>query len=119
MLPTHLAPSAPVPTGRYLSFGEREEIAIELAKGTATRAIAPKLAHSPNTRSHAKCAATPPRAVATSTIAQLQRNGVLTARRDDLAWASWPVTPIYAPMSSGVSRVRSRTSMVPALRVPR
>lgn len=33
MPPTHLAPSAPVPAGRYLSFGEREEIAIELAKG--------------------------------------------------------------------------------------
>jgi hypothetical protein len=49
MPPTHLAPSAPVPAGRYLSFGEREEIAIELAKGTAIRAIARKLARSPST----------------------------------------------------------------------
>jgi IS30 family transposase len=49
MPPTHLAPSAPVPTGRYLTFSEREEIAIELAKGTAGRAIARKLGRSPST----------------------------------------------------------------------
>lgn len=49
MPPTHLAPSAPVPTGRYLTFSEREEIAIELAKGTASRAIARKLGRSPST----------------------------------------------------------------------
>lgn len=49
MPPTHLAPSAPVPTGRYLTLSEREEIAIELAKGTASRAIARKLGRSPST----------------------------------------------------------------------
>ena len=49
MPPTHLSPSAPAPTGRYLSFGEREEIAIELAKGTAIRAVARKLGRSPST----------------------------------------------------------------------
>jgi IS30 family transposase len=49
MPPTHLAPSAPAPTGRYLSFGEREEIAIELAKGTAIRTVARKLGRSPST----------------------------------------------------------------------
>lgn len=38
MPPTHLAPSAPAPTGRCLSFGEREEIAIELASNSALRA---------------------------------------------------------------------------------
>lgn len=49
MPPTHLARSAPPLTGRFLSFSEREEIAIELAKGTAIRAIAFKLGRSPST----------------------------------------------------------------------
>jgi IS30 family transposase len=38
-----------VPTKRFLSFSEREEIAIELAKGTTIRAIAHKLGRSPST----------------------------------------------------------------------
>jgi IS30 family transposase len=49
MPPTHLAPSAKPPSKRYLSFHEREEIAIELAKGISIRAIAHKLARSPST----------------------------------------------------------------------
>lgn len=49
MPPTHLAPSASVPTGRFLSFSEHEEIAIELARGAAIRAIARKLGRSPST----------------------------------------------------------------------
>jgi hypothetical protein len=49
MPPTHLAPSTKPPSKRYLSFHEREEIAIELAKGISIRAIAHKLARSPST----------------------------------------------------------------------
>jgi IS30 family transposase len=49
MPPTHLAPSAPAITGRFLTFREREEIAIELARGTGIRAIARKLERSPST----------------------------------------------------------------------
>lgn len=49
MPPTHLAPSAPVPRHRSLSFGEREEIALECARGTGVRAIARKLGRSPST----------------------------------------------------------------------
>ena len=49
MPPTHLTPSAKPPSGRYLSFHEREEIAIELAKGTGIRALARKLGRSPAT----------------------------------------------------------------------
>lgn len=49
MPPTHLAPSAKLPSRRYLSFREREEIAIELAKGTGIRDIGRKLARSPST----------------------------------------------------------------------
>lgn len=49
MPPTHLAPSAPVPKHRSLSFVEREEIALECARGTGVRAIARKLGRSPST----------------------------------------------------------------------
>jgi IS30 family transposase len=49
MPPTHLAVSANLPSGRYLTFREREDIAIELAKGLGIRAIARKLGRSPST----------------------------------------------------------------------
>lgn len=49
MPPTHLAPSAKSTSGRYLSFPEREDIAIERAKGTGIRAIARKLGRAPST----------------------------------------------------------------------
>ncbi|MBO4169702.1 helix-turn-helix domain-containing protein [Luteovulum azotoformans] len=49
MPPTHLAPSAPRPLGRSLSFAEREEIALECARKTGVRAIARKLGRSPST----------------------------------------------------------------------
>lgn len=49
MPPTHLAPSAPMPKNRSLSFAEREEIALECARGTGVRAIARKLGRSPST----------------------------------------------------------------------
>jgi IS30 family transposase len=49
MPPTHLAPSAPVPKHRSLSFLEREEIALECARGNGVRAIARKLGRSAST----------------------------------------------------------------------
>lgn len=49
MPPTHLTPSAPMPKSLSLSFQEREEIAIECARGTGVRAIARKLGRSPST----------------------------------------------------------------------
>jgi hypothetical protein len=49
MPPTHLAPSAGPVIGRYLTFPEREDIAIELAKGSGIRSIALKLGGSPST----------------------------------------------------------------------
>ncbi len=49
MPPTHLAPSAKPKIGRYLTFSEREDIAIELAKGSGIRSIAHKLGRSPST----------------------------------------------------------------------
>jgi len=49
MPPTHLAPSAPALSGRFLSFQEREEIALELARGSGIRAIARKLGRAAST----------------------------------------------------------------------
>ena len=49
MPPTHLASDAPQLTARFLSFCEREEIAILLAQGATLREIARKLERSPST----------------------------------------------------------------------
>ncbi|WP_278393054.1 IS30 family transposase [Sphingobium yanoikuyae] len=49
MPPKHLAPSAPASSERFLTFREREEIAIALATGSAIRAIARNLGRSPST----------------------------------------------------------------------
>ena len=49
MPPTHVSPSAKPTIGRYLTFPEREDIAIEVAKGTGINAIAGKLGRSPST----------------------------------------------------------------------
>lgn len=49
MPPTHLAPSAPLLMSRNLSFADREEIALECARGTGVRAIARKLGRAPST----------------------------------------------------------------------
>ena len=49
MPPTHVSPSAKPIIGRYLTLPEREEIAIEVAKGTGINAIARKLGRSLNT----------------------------------------------------------------------
>lgn len=49
MPPTHLSPSATAPTRRSLTFSEREEIALECARGTGIRTIARKLSRSPST----------------------------------------------------------------------
>lgn len=49
MPPTHLAPLAPSLKSRTLTFVEREEIALESARGTGVRAITRKLGRSPRT----------------------------------------------------------------------
>lgn len=49
MPPTHLSPSATALTRRSLTFSEREEIALECARGTGVRTIARKLSRSPST----------------------------------------------------------------------
>src|SRR5664279_1546612 len=49
MPPSNLAPSAPEPTGRYLSFFEREQIALARARGEGVREIARQLGRSAST----------------------------------------------------------------------
>lgn len=49
MPPTHLSSSAAPLTSRSLTFREREDIALECARGTGVRAIARKLGRSPST----------------------------------------------------------------------
>lgn len=75
MPPTHLAPSAISLTSRKLTFSEREEIALECARGSGIRAIARKLSRSSGTVSWEirRNSATPG---ATSTIARSRRSGM-------------------------------------------
>ena len=49
MPPSHLAPSAKPPSGRYLSFVEREEIALLRVQGHGVREIARRLGRAPST----------------------------------------------------------------------
>ena len=49
MPPTHLAPSAPPLSGRYLSFAEREQLALLRAQGHGVRACARQLGRTPST----------------------------------------------------------------------
>lgn len=49
MPPTHLAPSSAPPSGRYLSFTEREEIALLQAQGHGVREVARRIGRAPST----------------------------------------------------------------------
>jgi IS30 family transposase len=51
MPPSHLSPSSKPPSGRYLSFSEREEIALLRAQGHGVREIARRLGRAPSTLS--------------------------------------------------------------------
>jgi hypothetical protein len=65
-----LAPSA----GRYLTFTEREEIALLRAQDVGVREIARRLGRAPSTISR-ECGATPPRGVGGWTIEPGSRSG--------------------------------------------
>jgi len=49
MAPSHLSPSAKPPSGRYLSFAEREEIALWRAQGSGVREAARRLGRAAST----------------------------------------------------------------------
>jgi hypothetical protein len=70
MPPTHLAPSAPRPQGRNLSFAEREEIALECAQDRCVRPA----------RSPARSGATPPPVAGISITVPSPRSGMRTVQ---------------------------------------
>lgn len=49
MPPSHLRPATPVPSARYLSLPEREELALHRAQGLGVREIARRLRRAPST----------------------------------------------------------------------
>lgn len=91
MPPTHLAPSAPPLSGRYLSFAEREALALLRAQGHSVRACARHLKQAPSTisRELRRNAAT--------------REGVLDYRATT---AQWPRGSRSAAIEAGGARRR-------------
>ena len=88
MPPTHLALSAKPTVGHYLTFAEREDIAIEVAKGTEFELLRAS-SNDRRARFRANCGATPLRVAAISTIAPAPRNGMPTGQHGGQSRASW------------------------------
>ena len=81
MPPSTLAPSLKPLSGRYLSFAEREEIAIQHAHGVGVRQIARHMGGR-DRQSRESFGATLPRAAASWIIGPLRRNGMLNGPLD-------------------------------------
>ena len=79
------------PTGRYLSFSEREEIALLKAQGQGVREIARQVKRDPG-RSRGRCGATPRPAAASPTTGRVSRNGRRRPRRGVPSRRSWRAT---------------------------
>src|SRR5450755_2915790 len=75
-------------SGRYLSFAEREEIALLRAIGCGVREVARRLGRSPSTISRALL--TLPRVAAVWTIEPRRRSGMQTVGADVRSGRSWP-----------------------------
>ena len=88
MPPSHLAPSARPPSGRYLSFTEREEIALLRVKGHGVREIGRRLARSASTISR-ELRRMRPHAVAALNIVQRRHNGMRIAPPGGQSRPSW------------------------------
>ena len=115
MSPTHLAPSVPALTGRFLTFHEREEVAIELARGTGFARL-----HASSdvrrARFRAMCGATLRPVVAIWITGPVRRNGMRIAQQRDLDPASWRPILHCAPMWRNAFPARSQMHEVSALR---
>ena len=89
MPPSHLSQSAKPLSGRYLSFEEREEIALLRAQGRGIRHTACRLEREHRRRSPARCGATRrPEAVAWTTE-QRRRSGMLIDPPKGRSQPSW------------------------------
>ena len=90
MPPSQLAPSAPPPTGRYLSLiDRREQIALLRAQRQGVREIARHLARSARQRSRANFDATPRLAAVDSNIARSRHSGMPIAPHDVPSLPNW------------------------------
>jgi Helix-turn-helix domain len=74
MPPAMFGPSAKPQSGRYLSFAEREEIALLRAQGCTVQEVGRRIGRAAS-RSRGNCGVTPPLVVAVWSIARRQRNG--------------------------------------------
>ena len=83
-------------SGRYLSFGEREEIALFRAQGLGVREIARRLAGA-RRRSRGNCAATRRRELGASSTRRRSRSGTPSVVPGDRRSSSWWGTSGYAP----------------------
>jgi hypothetical protein len=88
MPPLHFSQSSKPLSGRYLSFAEREEIAILRVQGHGVCAIARKLGRAPR-RSRASCAGMPRHVAGHWNIGPPPRNGMLIVRRAVPNRPSW------------------------------
>ena len=92
-------------SGRYLSFQEREEIAMLKSQGVGVREIARRLGRS-RRRSRGSCAATRRLVAGSSTIARRSRNGRQSWSRAARRQRSSPPTSGFASMCRSGSRAR-------------
>ena len=97
MPPTHLSQSSKPPSGRYLSFTEREEIAICVLEDAAC-ARSPVNSSELHPRSRGNCAVTPPRVVAVWNIGPPLHNGTPTDQRAVPNRQSWRSTRLCSTM---------------------
>ena len=81
MPPSHLSPSSPVATGRYLSLAEREEIALLRVQGSGVREIARQVERAASTTRESSDA-THRLGAGVSSIGRPLRNGMPIGRHD-------------------------------------
>ena len=98
MPPSHLAPSALPPTGRYLSVTEREQIALSRARGEGVREIARQLKRAASTISR-ELRRNGPLEAEGSSIGLSLRNGMQIGRHVAPSLLSWRAMPGYGRMS--------------------
>ena len=105
--PSHLSRSSQPLSGRYLTFVEREEIALLRVQGAGVREVARRLGRAASTisRELRRNAATRSGNLdyrATWTIGQRRRSGTQSAQRVDQSLRSWPRTWRYGRMCRNV-----------------
>ena len=124
MPPSHLSQSAKPLSGRYLSFEEREEIALLRAQGRGIRHIACRLERAPSTISREVRRNGRPEAVAWTTE-QRRRSGILIDPPKGRSQPRWqrmrrcgPLAPVGQPVPPTRLLSAHRKALHEAARVP-